>query len=141
MPTDLGSNFMQTYYRAAAATLAVFDVSSRKSFDHLKEFLIPKAQEIGIGRPDWFLVIVGAKSDIQSDKDVKSLSVVAGVDHQNLETIKEKKRSGAPNLVNINRTCFKHIFSFLQVTICLQLSFSFFFNCCFKFWFMIDYVG
>ncbi|CAB07357.1 Ras-related protein Rab-2A [Caenorhabditis elegans] len=57
-----------SYYRHAIGALLVYDITSRESFYHLEHWLTDLQR---LGDPDIVIVLIGNKSDLEADREVR----------------------------------------------------------------------
>eukprot|EP01083_Nonionella_stella_P057384 150657_1 len=59
----------RSYYRGAAGALLVYDITRRDSFKHIAEWLAEARQH---GNPDMTVMLIGNKSDLDRQRQVRS---------------------------------------------------------------------
>ena len=57
----------RSYYRGAAGSILVYDISSRESYNHVSSWL---ADARSLANPDIVIIMVGNKTDLEEEREV-----------------------------------------------------------------------
>eukprot|EP01088_Endostelium_zonatum_P002348 TRINITY_DN12888_c0_g1_i1.p1 TRINITY_DN12888_c0_g1~~TRINITY_DN12888_c0_g1_i1.p1 ORF type:complete len:212 (-),score=34.21 TRINITY_DN12888_c0_g1_i1:100-735(-) len=100
----------RSYYRGAAGALLVYDVTSRDSYNHVSEWL---ADAKNLASPNLVIILVGNKSDLESEKEVEFMEASRFAQENNLMFLETSALSG-DNVEEVFLKCARSIFSKVQ---------------------------